>query len=97
MAARKISFNGLKETIVLPQQAGKSLELFLLLLLSYFLKTYSLGYIRYSSEGCNMKCYKHFDVSVARVISVLDYSLVSLFAEELLNTSSSPSFWHLLI
>ena len=38
-----------------------------------------------------------FDVSVARVISVLDYSLVSLFAEELLNTSSSPSYWHLLI
>ena len=38
-----------------------------------------------------------FDVSVARVISVLDYSLVSLFAEELLNTSSSPSFWYLLI
>ena len=36
VAARKISFNGLKETIVLPQQAGKSLELFLLLLFSYF-------------------------------------------------------------
>ena len=41
----------------------------------------------------------NIDVSVTRVILifVLDDSLVSLFAEELLNTSSSPSFWHLLI
>ena len=44
VAARKISFNGLKETIVLPQQAGKSLELLLLCCFLIFVKTYSLGY-----------------------------------------------------
>ena len=54
VAARKISFNGLKETIVLPQQAGNSLELLFLLLLFLFLLRLAAWGFRYSSERCNI-------------------------------------------